>query len=67
MAEKKDEWSEEITQRFEMRTSEAFLKLVDDWRRREPDIPSRAEAIRRMVLLAAKADGGVKVKERRSK
>ena len=28
--------------------------MVDDWRRGQVDLPSRAEAIRRMVELAAK-------------
>jgi hypothetical protein len=35
-----------------MRVSESFLRMVDDWRRGQIDIPSRAEAIRRMVELA---------------
>ena len=39
---------------FQMRVSEAFLRTVDDWRRVQTDLPSRAEAIRRMVELAAK-------------
>jgi hypothetical protein len=39
---------------FQMRVSEAFLQTVDDWRRAQADLPSRAEAIRRMVELAAK-------------
>jgi hypothetical protein len=39
---------------FQMRVSEAFLRTVDDWRRGQIDLPSRAEAIRRMVELAAK-------------
>ena len=39
---------------FQMRVSEAFLRTVDDWRRVQIDVPSRAEAIRRMVELAAK-------------
>ena len=39
---------------FQMRVSEAFLQTVDDWRRAQTDLPSRAEAIRRMVELAAK-------------
>ena len=38
---------------FQMRVSEDFLRTVDDWRRSEADLPSRAEAIRRMVELAA--------------
>jgi hypothetical protein len=37
-----------------MRVSEEFLRAVDDWRRGQIDLPSRAEAIRRMVELAAK-------------
>ena len=39
---------------FQMRVSESFLRMVDDWRRSQTDIPSRAEAIRRMVELATK-------------
>ena len=39
---------------FQMRVSEGFLRTVDDWRRVQTDLPSRAEAIRRMVELAAK-------------
>jgi hypothetical protein len=39
---------------FQMRVSEQFLRMVDDWRRRQIDLPSRAEAIRRLVELAIK-------------
>ena len=39
---------------FQMRVSEDFFRTVDDWRRGQTDLPSRAEAIRRMVELAAK-------------
>jgi len=34
---------------IQMRVSDEFLRLVDDWRRTQPDIPSRSEAIRRLV------------------
>jgi hypothetical protein len=37
-----------------MRVSEQFLRTVDDWRRCQIDVPSRAEAVRRLVELAAK-------------
>jgi hypothetical protein len=37
-----------------MRVSEDFFRTVDEWRRAQVDLPSRAEAIRRMVELAAK-------------
>jgi hypothetical protein len=39
---------------FQMRVSEEFLRMVDDWRRRQKDLPSRAEAIRRLVESATK-------------
>ena len=34
---------------FQMRASEDWLRKLDDWRRKQPDIPARAEAIRRLV------------------
>ena len=42
---------------FQMRVSEAFLKSIDDWRRKQPDIPGRADAIRRLVEMGLKAKG----------
>jgi len=32
-----------------MRVTAEFLNAVDDWRNKQPDSPSRAEAIRRLV------------------
>ena len=29
----------------------AWVKKVDDWRRREPDLPNLSEAIRRLVEM----------------
>jgi hypothetical protein len=40
------------TERFEMRFDLESLANIDDWRRSQPDLPSRAEAIRRLVELA---------------
>jgi hypothetical protein len=40
---------EEQTERLQMRVSKSFLRVVDDWRRKQADLPSRAEAIRRLV------------------
>ena len=40
---------------FQMRASAEFLQKVDDWRRAQPDLPSRAEAIRRLVEIALEA------------
>ena len=39
---------------FQMRVSEEFLRTVDNWRRRQKELPSRAEAIRRLVEFAAR-------------
>jgi metal-responsive CopG/Arc/MetJ family transcriptional regulator len=43
------------TERIELRAPTDFLKSVDEWRRRQPDLPSRSEAIRRLVELGLKA------------
>ena len=32
-----------------MRLSNEFLRRLDEWRRRQPDLPSRAESIRRLT------------------
>jgi hypothetical protein len=34
---------------LEMRLGGSFLKTVDEWRRKQKGLPSRAEAIRRLV------------------
>jgi hypothetical protein len=37
---------------LQMRVSASYLKSIDDWRRRQPDLPSRSEAIRRLTAIA---------------
>jgi hypothetical protein len=32
-----------------MRLSNEFLKRLDEWRVRQPDVPSRAESVRRLT------------------
>jgi len=34
-----------------IRWHEPALTAIDDWRRRQPDLPARGEAIRRLVEL----------------
>jgi len=41
---------------FQMRASKEFLNRLDNWRREQPDLPSRAEAIRRLVEIALKGE-----------
>jgi hypothetical protein len=40
---------------LQMRVSDEFLKLIDDWRRKQPKILPRTEAVRRLVELGVKA------------
>ena len=40
---------------FQMRTTEAFLRRIDNWRRQQPELPSRAEAIRRLIEAGLRA------------
>ena len=37
---------------FQMRVNNEFIKEIDDWRRKQDDLPHRAEAIRRLVKIA---------------
>ena len=34
---------------FQMRLSDDFIARLDAWRRRQPDLPTRTEAVRRLV------------------
>ena len=38
-----------MTERFEMRLGQSVLEKIDSWRADQADIPSRSEAIRRLV------------------
>jgi hypothetical protein len=50
---------------FQMRASAAFLERIDNWRRVQPDLPSRAEAIRRLVEIALEASATAKGRGKR--
>ena len=38
-----------------VRVDEDFLKQIDAWRRKQEDVPTRPEAIRRLVDIGLKA------------
>ncbi len=38
-----------------VRVDPDFLKAVDEWRRKQDDVPTRPEAIRRLVEMALQA------------
>jgi hypothetical protein len=61
---KKVERIVEHGERFQMRASNTFFELLDNWRRQQPDIPGRSEAIRRLVErgIAAESTGVIKPK-----
>jgi len=42
--------------RVDFRATETLIAKLDDWRRRQPDLPTRTEALRRLVTLALDAD-----------
>jgi hypothetical protein len=41
---------------FQIRVSDTWLTLVDDWRRKQPKIPSQSESIRTLVMIGYEAD-----------
>ena len=42
---------------YTFRPGPAFWPPIDAWRRLQPDLPSRAEAVRRLVALGLKVPG----------
>ena len=50
------------TERFEMRLEQTVLDSVDSWRARQSDVPSRAEAIRRLIENALEGESETRVK-----
>jgi metal-responsive CopG/Arc/MetJ family transcriptional regulator len=45
-------------ERFEMKVPPGFLEKLDQWRRKQPDLPNRSEAIRRLVEAGIKSRKG---------
>ena len=45
-------------ERLNMVVPAKWLKKVDDWRRREPDLPNLSEAIRRLVDIGLESAKG---------
>ena len=44
-------------QRIPVMMSSEEVSMIDEWRRKQADLPSRSEAIRRLVDLGLKAKG----------
>ena len=43
--------SGKLSEGYQVRLAPVILKTIDDWRGKQPDLPDRAEAIRRLVEL----------------
>jgi metal-responsive CopG/Arc/MetJ family transcriptional regulator len=50
----RQERAERQSTQFHMKASPEFLARLDQWRRQQPDLPNRSEAIRRLVEAAIK-------------
>jgi hypothetical protein len=48
-----------------VRVDEEFLKRLDNWRRRQSDLPNRPEAVRRLVEIAFKSAGSASAGHRK--
>jgi hypothetical protein len=42
--------------RFELRLTDEGWSRIDEWRRRQPDLPNRTEAVRRLIEIALDAE-----------
>lgn len=47
---------DKLDQRIQLVASKQFNEVVDEWRRDQPDLPSRSEAIRRLVHRGIEAE-----------
>jgi hypothetical protein len=41
--------AEPLDQRIQLVVSKGQVRKIDEWRRQQPDLPSRSEAIRRLI------------------
>jgi hypothetical protein len=49
--------ADDTKQRINLHLSPALLAALDEWRRAERDIPTRSEAVRRLMAQSLKASG----------
>jgi Fe2+ transport system protein FeoA len=45
------------TKQLALRAPISWVRTLDDWRRQQPDLPTRPEAMRRLVELGLKVKG----------
>jgi hypothetical protein len=54
------------THPMQIRVSPEFLEKLDNWRRMQPDLPTRTESIRRIVEGVIADVGGQKTRRKRT-
>jgi hypothetical protein len=50
--------TEPLDQRLQLVISKGQIRAIDEWRRQQPDLPSRSEAIRRLIARSLVLDTG---------
>jgi metal-responsive CopG/Arc/MetJ family transcriptional regulator len=48
--------AERLDQRIQLVINKRLVREIDEWRRRQPNLPSRSEAIRRLIEAGLKAE-----------
>jgi metal-responsive CopG/Arc/MetJ family transcriptional regulator len=48
--------AEPLDQRIQLVISRGQVREIDEWRRQQPDLPSRSEAIRRLIEAGLNAE-----------
>lgn len=46
------------TERLNLTAEPEFIRMLDEWRRRQPDLPSRSEALRRTSMKTLRDELG---------
>ena len=61
MLEHKSDQMPRLSHALTLKLTEGMVAEIDEWRRQQPDLPNRAEAIRRLILTnPALTDGRVR-------
>ena len=48
--------TEDLSERVSLATSKAQIRRIDDWRRKQEDLPTRAEAMRHLIERGLASD-----------
>jgi metal-responsive CopG/Arc/MetJ family transcriptional regulator len=54
---------DKMNRQIMVRLTDELLAAIDEWRRKELDLPTRSEALRRLAIAALKAEGEQKTEK----